>query len=219
VRARRGTIIGACVVGAYAALLVVVGVSAVVAGSDDDLAAGRFVSAYERSQLATYSMKGTYTRRSVSTDAEISSPVVEAQRPPERLRAQFGGVQGQIGDQLVVCGAVRGATTGKRCTWSRVAPYKDLVAQQVAVVRTYLSGDDPLYEVVQDGRCFDLRRTRYDPRPPYGEAARLCFDSETGALERIRVRNTGVVDETVATELRPTVVDADLVPPEPPPGS
>src|SRR5689334_8758061 len=105
-RARRGTIVGVAVVVAYAALLAVVAVTAVRGESADDLDAGRFVSAYQRSQLATYSLTGSYTRRSLSTGASLSSPVVEAQRPPDRLRTQFDAVQGQLGDRLVQCGPV-----------------------------------------------------------------------------------------------------------------
>jgi hypothetical protein len=216
-RARRGSITGVAVVVGYALLLAVVAVVALRGEDSRDLAAGRFVSAYEHSRLGTYAMEATFTRRSISTDAAISSDVVEAQRPPNRVRAQFGGVQGQLDDITFVCGPVVDSSTGKRCAFSKVAPFDEVVADDVAVVRSYVGGDDPLYTVVQDGGCFSLRRTRYDPRPPYGEEARLCFDRTTGALVRARIRNTGVIDETNAVEVRPHVGDSELRPPEPVP--
>jgi hypothetical protein len=200
---------------AYAVLIAVVAVVAVRGDHAEDLAAGRFVSAYERSRLATYSLEATFTRQSISTDAAISSEVVEAQRPPRRVRSQFGGVDGQIDDVSFVCGPVADASTGRRCAFSKAAPFDDVVADDVAVVRSYVGGADPLYTVVQDGRCFSLRRTRYDPRPPYGESAQLCFDRRTGALVQARIRNTGVIDETKATTARAQVGDDELEPPEP----
>ncbi len=213
-RARWGTVLGVVAVVAYAALLAVTAVTSRRDAVEIDASAERFVAAYERSLRTTYALEGTFTRRSVTTDGKISSEIREAQRPPKRRRDQFGGVSGRDGRRVFLCDAERAGATGDRCAYAVYDSYEDNVVSQVGVLRLYFKGDDPLYTVVKDGECFELRRTRYDPRPPYGEAARLCFDAVTGALARVRVENTGVIDETIATEIRTVVTDAELEPPD-----
>ena len=77
-----------------------------------------------------------------------------------------------------------------------------------------MTGDDPLYEVSagERVRCWRMDRTRYDPRSGYGEAAELCFDETTGALESIRIDHGRIVETTVYDDISAQVTDADLEP-------
>jgi hypothetical protein len=205
--------VGAAALVAYAILLVATAITSRRDAAEVDASADRFVAAYERSLQATYALEGSFTRRSVTTENQIGSEFTEAQRPPSRRRDQFGGVSGRDARRVFSCDAERAGAAGDRCAFAPVLDYEDEVAERVTVLRQYFDDADPLYTVVEDGECFELRRTRYDPRPPYGEAARLCFDRATGALARVRVENTGVIDETIATEIRSAVTDAELEPP------
>jgi hypothetical protein len=67
--------------------------------------------------------------------------------------------------------------------------------------------------VVADGDCFELSQVRPLPAPPYGTAARFCFDDETGAITYIRVERDEATDVTEATSVRAEVRDSDLRPP------
>lgn len=206
------TVAGTAAVLGYLALLIIAAVSArsgvALQGTS---AAASFVDAFERSRLATYAMEGTFVRRSETTGDHITSPFFEAQRPPRRIVNEFGGVQGRVDDQPLLCGAKPDAKPG--CSLGPPGThYTEWVAEQVAVLRTYVDGAKPLYEVVAEGRCYNLRQTRYQPLSPYGEQARLCFDEATGALARLRVDHGGVVDDRRATTIRPQATDAELEP-------
>lgn len=222
-RARRGLVVGWLLVIAYAVGLVVI----VVTTSDGELrpgdrpddgtAATAFIDAWERSRRATFVRTGTFERRREETGAVIASEDVLAQRPPQRLHRQLGGVEGREDDQLVVCPAPPPDTPAAAC---RLGPpggptYAEAVAAEVAGLRSILVDPDPLYAVVgaDEAGCFELAQLRSDPRAPFGTEARFCFDATSGAPGASRVDYGGGIVELIAvTEIRTDVTDADLRP-------
>jgi len=216
-------VLGWVVVAAYTAALVLVGVTT-TDGSlrpgdrpDDGAAAARLIDAWERSRTATFLRSATFERRSEVTGAVISSEDVLAQRPPQRIHRQLGGVDGRDDDRLVVCAAPPAGETGGVCQLG--APggptYAEDVAEELADLRALLQRPDPLYAVAdgdEDG-CFELAQQRSDPRAPFGTEAQFCFDAATGAPTNSRVRyEGGIVEVVTVTEIEIVVTDGDLRP-------
>jgi hypothetical protein len=222
-RARRGVVVGWLVVGLYATALVLVAVSTTDGElrpgdrPDDGRAARELIVAWERSRTATFVRFGTFERRSDVTDAAIASEDVLAQRPPQRLHRQLGGVDGRDDDRLIVCPALPADEGAGECYLGDPGgdTYDEDVADELAGLRSILEGTSPLYAVARGDRsgCFDLAQVRVDPRAPFGIEARFCFDADTGAPAESRVRYEGGIVEVVAvTEIRSEVTDDDLRP-------
>ena len=222
-RARRGLIAGWVIVGLFAAAIVVVfattpdgGVQPGDRAGDDD-AASDFVEAWERSRQATFVRTGTFERRSDVTDAAISSEDLLAQRPPERLHRQLGGVDGRDDRRIIVCPAQPGDDGDPAdCVFGEPAgaTYDEDVADEVAALRTLVEGATPVYAVERAGDgCFALEQLRNEPRAPFGIEASFCFDDATGAPTDSQVRYAGGIVEVIAvTSITGTVDDADLQP-------
>jgi hypothetical protein len=222
-RARRGFVIGWLVVGCYAAALVVAAVTtddaALHPGDrvDDGVVAEGFIDAWERSRTATFVRTGTFERRSDVTGSAISSEDVLVQRPPQRLHRQLGGVEGRDDRRLLVCPSAPTASTPKGCTLGEPSgpSYAEDVDNEVAALRTLLTGEAPLYAVGpgSEAGCYDLVQRRVEPRAPFGREARFCFDEATGAPMNSRVAyEGGIVEVVVVTDLRAEVTDEDLEP-------
>lgn len=222
-RARRGVIVGWLVVALYAAALVVVGVTttdgALRPGDrpDDGAAATDLIDAWERSRTATFVRLGSFERRSDVTGAAIASEDVFAQRPPQRLHRQLGGVDGRDDDRLVVCPARPAGDDASACYLGEPGgdTYEEDLAAELAGLHSILEGATPLYAVARADRdgCFDLAQQRSDPRAPFGIEAQFCFDADTGAPTNSRVRYEGGIVEVLAvTEIRSEVTDDDLRP-------
>ena len=223
-RARRGLVIGWLVVAAYAAALVTVTATT----SDGDLRPGdravdpdavdELVEAWERSLRATFLRVGSFERRSETTGAVISSEDVLAQRPPQQIHRQLGGVDGRDDRRAILCPSQPDPDRAgqPRCSFTgpTLPPYEQDVEQEVAALRSLLEGPAPVYAVEPAGDgCFDLAQQRVEPRAPFGIEARFCFDEGTGAPAGSRVRYAGGIVEVVAvTRVTPEVSDADLEP-------
>jgi hypothetical protein len=211
VRARRGLVAGWSVVVAYAALCA--GVT-IVALNDDDAVRGEqaidgFLDAWERYRSGTYLLEANAVRVSDTTGARLPSRLVLAQRPPDRVVRQHGGITGRLGDQVLTCGA---RPNRPRPTCSLGPPgrsFDDAVAREVDILRTYVTGERPAYHVAGRGDCYFLTRLRPIPSP-LGDEARFCFDGDTGATRLVRVDFGDVLSVTEATEIRGTVTDKDL---------
>lgn len=222
-RARSGPLLGRLAVVAWAALLALTAAAEIRAPDRDrtetepgPAAAEALVEAWARSRRATFVTTGTYERRSDVTGAAITSEDVVAQRPPQRLHRQLGGVEGRDDDRLLVCPAPPPGEDPAPC---RLGPeggptYDESVEREVEGLRSMLLGPDPLYAVAGDGAgCFELDLRRPDPRAPFGIDASFCFDPATGAPAGSRVRHEGGVEEiVVVTDVRTDVTDADLEP-------
>ncbi len=191
--------------------------------SNDGGDTGRFVDAWEQSRRGTFVMSAEFVR--TTTDGrELRSTVEWVQRPPDRLIVQFGSASGELDGRPVGCTTDGGGFY--RCGEGEpgAADFDEALAAELAVLRTYVEGDAPLYRVTEDSRaiehraCFDLELDRPIVSPPYGERARFCFDDDTGAPIFLRVERVEATDVTEATDVRAEVTDGDLEPPETAPG-
>lgn len=184
---------------------------------DDGAAAEALIDSWERSRTATFVRTGTFERRSTVTDARISSEDVLAQRPPQRLRRQLGGVDGRDDRRAVVCPSAPVGDAPLPCSLGEPTgpSYADDVASEVAGLRSLVTGASPLYAVAtgDEPGCFDLVQLRVEPRAPFGRLATFCFDPATGAPSNSRVEYAGGIVEIVAvTTIEAEVTDADLRP-------
>lgn len=171
-------------------------------------AADALLVAWERSRTATF-LSGSLLRRTTAAGATIELPVVVAQRPPDRVVSTGSSVSGVVGGESRVCdeqldGLVRCRTfaTGRDAGAD--------VEEELDALAGYLEGDLPLYRVAQDGDCFSLRLARAIHAPPFGQSARFCFDTESGAPSLQRVERAEGTDEVTLLTVRTDVTDADL---------
>ncbi len=176
-------------------------------------AAAAFVDAWERSLTGTYRSVARYERR---RDGEVLvvAEVRTAQRPPLRLVVSGDTVTARDAELETACAV---DIDGRFRCRSAAATTTDAqeVADEVALLATYVEGPDVLYRVQRSegSGCFDLELVREIDSPPYGRSARFCFDDDTGAVLSSEVHRDTVDDVTVVSELSATVSDADLVPP------
>lgn len=176
-----------------------------------DEAGVQFIDAWERSRFGTFVVESTL-ERTFPDGSGFTSERSVAQRPPDRLERSLGSITSRLDGQVVLC---RTEQQRYRCSSGRAGrSYRALVRDEVEALRSHVEGPVPLYAVAADGACFDLSQVRPLPAPPYGTAARFCFDDETGALTFLRVERDEAVDVTEATSLRAEVRDDDLRPPE-----
>lgn len=173
----------------------------------------RFIEAWRESRSATFVASGTFERFAPSTGARLVSEAYLAQDPPRRVQRELGGVQGRDGDRVLLCPLLPDGETGA-CRFGEPSgtSYAESVDAEVAALAAHVRGDRPLYAVSEGGPgCFDLRRLRFDPVAVYGQAARFCFDPETGAPTLRQVEfDGGVVERVVYTEIRTDVSAGDL---------
>lgn len=205
---------------AVVVLVVLIGVSAVAAVVDDDEAPSTadpeaFLEAWARSRAATYRSVSDFTRTSNSTDAELTDRIIVAQRPPDRLSIDGDGATGIVDGRRLACTYRRRQLACQDAEATRT--YDEDVARQLATLRGYVTGDDPLYTTTaasgQDGDCFTLRLTDADlVAPPLGRTATYCFDPEIGAPTRISIERDEADDDTRVVSLSDEVTDAHLDP-------
>lgn len=158
------------------------------------------VEAWERSRQASYAMEGQFER--VTEAGVLESAVFEAQRPPDRLRRAMGGIDGTLDGRTVTCTTDEQGSFG--CAPNgRAVDYQADVDAEVERLDAYVSTDPPLYEVARDGECFLLQQRVAVPDPPYGRRARMCFDTDTGALRFLQVETADATDTFRATSVRP----------------
>lgn len=230
-----GLVVGALAAGAVVASGVLDGDDGTAAGSPgaDDGDAGTvaearaadaaaFIEAYERSRTGTYVVESLFERTFPGGNG-FSSTATIAQRPPDRVERRLGSVTARVDGRVVLCSTT--AAGRYRCQSGRSRrSYRTIVEREVDTLRSYVEGDAPLYGVAADGdpgpsptgaeqTCFDLEQVRTLPAPPYGTAARFCFDDATGALVELRIERDEALDVTTATSVRETVRAADVAPP------
>lgn len=174
----------------------------------DAAAAAALVAAWERSLTGSFTAVSSFERR-LAGGRRVSSEVVVAQRPPDRLVRDGAAATGRLGGRRVTCSAAGGRPLG--CTDGGAAPaYEHDVARELAAVRRLVVGADAPYAVTtQRGGCFGARLRVWSPAPAWGTAAVFCFDPATGAPSLTAITRPEGVDRTVARDIRP-VGDADL---------
>jgi hypothetical protein len=216
-------VIGWVLVGCFAAALVIATVTTEDtplrpgARPDDGAAAEELFAAWERSRTATFVRTGTFERRSDVTGSSITSEDIVAQRPPQRLHRQLGGIEGRDDRRTLSCPSPPEGSPPEPCTLGDPSgpTYDEDVEREVAALRTLVAGDAPVYAVGrgEDEGCFELVQQRVEPRAPFGQEARFCFDPATGAPANSRVAyEGGIVEVVVVTDIRTDVTDADLEP-------
>ena len=199
------------------ALGAVVAVVVVAAGGIGNRAAARpkpeatteFIAAFERSLTATFVTTADYTR--VLDDGRtLESATFIAQRPPDRLQRQFGGITGTVGGHQIMCST----TVDGSFHCGPAAPAADpaqAMSTQIENLHSYFVAP-ALYRVVkgdQDG-CFELTQVRALALAPYGTSAVMCFDAPSGAMSYLEQHLEGAVDTFKAVEIRPFATDQDF---------
>lgn len=170
-----------------------------------------FLDAYRRSLEASYAMEGEFTR-TMSDGRTLQSGLLVAQRPPDRIRRQLGGVSGEIDGFTLNCSTTPEGELS--CAQGVPAPsYREDVEQRVATLASYFDPNSPpLYQVWRNGPgCFRLDLLRAVPDPVYGDFTIMCFDDAIGAMTRFELhRGDGSIDLVEAVTVRP-VSDLDFV--------
>jgi hypothetical protein len=175
-------------------------------------AARAFLAAWERSRLATFVVRSDFVR-TLPDGNQLKSNTTTVQRPPDdRLVTGLGSVSGRLNGKIVGCAA---GANGGGCVVGAAAPdYQEQVDAELRVLETYVSGDRPLYQVVDFGdapnQCFRLDLAVELPSPPYGDHALFCFDRATAAPVLTEVQRPEATDVTVAREIRTEIRPEDL---------
>jgi hypothetical protein len=182
------------------------------AGDDRSPAPERFLGAWERSREATYRLEADFRRESNSTGAVLTDHFVVAQRPPDRMSIDRDGATGLVDGRRIACTVA--AAGDLRCRDAQARrTYDDDVTRQLETLRSYVTGDDVLYDVTDgDEGCFVLALARTLPAPPLGERATFCFDPDLGAPTLTRIERVEADDETVTVAVTGEVTDADFDP-------
>jgi hypothetical protein len=171
-------------------------------------AAAQLVAAWDRKLRGTYVVDSTFTR-TLPDGAVLRDGSRLVQRPPDRLVVGLGSVEGRVAGKLVRCGPV----AATQCSpTADAAPYDDDVEAELTTLRSYVTGDAPLYRVVsfEQTHCFRLELAVRVPAPPYGTESMFCFDAATGAPSLSVVRRAEGEDRTEAAAIRGQVTDDDL---------
>ena len=175
---------------------------------DQPDASAAFTTALQRSLEGTYAVEADYTR-TLTDGRTLTSRVFVAQRLPDSIRRQFGGITGTVAGRTVSCSAEIGGQF--HCGASAIAPDSAVTIQQeMSNLATYFA-PPALYRVVSRGRdCFKLTQDRPSVTLPYGSAATFCFDEATGAVRILTQRLEGATDRFEATLVRGEVTAADF---------
>jgi hypothetical protein len=179
-----------------------------------------FLAAYERSRTEELVVAATFTR-TVADGRELQYEQRVVQRPPDdRLVIGAGSATGRIGGRIIRCNTVAGAEP--TCVQGAAAPpYAEEVDAELAALAALIDGPGRAYDLdAADAgddagaggslACFALELRVALLSPPYGSAARFCFDTATGALADVEVVRDDSTDRTVAAEIRTEVTSADL---------
>lgn len=209
--------LGVAAVVAFAGLLLVAGLQTgdrVPSGPtlDTDPAAA-LVDAWASTRTLTHRSIGTIERTNPD-GTRLTVPTEVVQRPPDRLIRGFEEVRGRRDDRELICPAPLGRRRDVRCFLGPPGPsFEEVVAAEIAGFSRLVSGDDPLYDVTRTGaNCWQMVRSRYDPRSGFGQRTELCFDQETGAVRSIDIDHGDVTETTHYDSISTVVSDDDLEP-------
>ena len=209
-----GVVVGAVIVGALAVNDVPSGEpSTPPTPPESQEAAELFVAAWERKLRGTWVARSEFTR-TTATRQTLSGEVHEAQRPPDRMRRGLGSVDARIGGRRIACAPTEAGEV--QCRDGGAAPaYDDEVAAELELLRGYVYGRGRLYAVLaESASCFRLRLVQRILAPPYGDAARFCFQQATGAPLSAEIRRGGTLDVTRAVDIRADPTPTDFAPEE-----
>lgn len=125
------------VVGALAAIaLVATGVLTVPVHRDPRDASTEFLQAWTRSRQGTYVVESEFRRR-LGDGRTLFSASRLAQRPPDRIVRQFGGIDGTVNGHPIICSTDQSGHYSCFAGSQVAAPYDQVVAREVATFRSY----------------------------------------------------------------------------------
>ena len=204
--------IAGAVVGAVVGVLVAV--SLVTSGvlrfppADDPEVAGRFLVAWQRYRMSTFSVAADVTRIR-SDGGRLVTQRLEVQQPPNRIVQEHGSVSGRLEGRAVNCSLDASGAQVCGATGGVVPAWEDEVTEELAVLRGYVSGDDRIYDVTEADGCFELQAVATAVDLPYGQSARFCFDERIGALVQLDRQLDGDIREELRSVAVTGVVNPD----------
>lgn len=182
----------------------------------DPEAAAELLVAWERWRNATFVTSGTWTRELDDGSEPLVGPSYRVQDPPRRLVVRLGATVERIDDAVAACDADEEGFDAPGCVVGvGAASYAERVANEMAVVETYVQGEDRRYDVAfgEDPGCLRAEAEVVTLASPWGRWAEFCFEPRTGALVSSRVRRPSAVDTESLRLVSDVVTDADF--PEP----
>ena len=178
-------------------------------GADHVATVQAFLDAWQRYRNATYTTPMVFERMSRSGQV-LESSSIYTQQPPRRVVRQAGGLLLTAGSASLTCTTVSNQIV---CAPAPATDYETDVANELAIWRTALLGEIPYYRIAQPKTgCFQLDLAVAIPDPPYGDTARFCFDTLTGALVRRQIVRATATDTEEATGIS-TVIPFDAFTP------
>lgn len=181
----------------------------------DPDAAAELLVAWERWRTATFITSGTWTRELDDRSEPLVGPSYRVQDPPRRLVVRLGATVERIDDLVAACDADADGFDAPGCVAAEGAlTYDERVAREMAVVATYVEGDDRRYDVAfgPEPGCLRAEVEVVTLAAPWGRWAEFCFDEGSGALLSSRVRRPSAVDTESLRLVSDIVTDADFAP-------
>jgi hypothetical protein len=179
-------------------------------GIPSEEAALEFVDDWRRMREGTWVVDATFTR--VRADGQsITGEIHEAQRPPERVRVEFGTSRIERENEIVVCAPDTDDAKGECRSSPNNEDYEAAVEDDLRRIRTLVVGPASQYGVAKSTeRCYVLQATSSQASSTWGERSTFCFDDKTGAIERTEIVRGDVTDATVARSISSKVDDSEF---------
>jgi hypothetical protein len=165
-----------------------------------DQAAQAFVSAWRNMVYGTWSVRSTYTRQ-ITGGPTYRTNLHNVQSPPDYLNESGTSTSASINGQLYVCASVNQSSVSACRDIGNAPPYSVYAQNRINAVRA-LVGEARTYSVESENSdCFQLFLNAGRTANTWGNHARFCFDSRSGAMVSSAIDQTGVSDVTVADQI------------------
>jgi hypothetical protein len=179
--------------------------------SHDSEAAAVFLLDWERWRTATFVSEGTWTRRLDGVDEPLTGSHYTAQDPPRRLVVRLGATIEQVDNQIATCNSSNEEIVAPVCVAGTGMSYDQRVSVEMALVRGYVTGESREYDVrLGENGCYQLEIVQPRLASPWGKWSEFCFDAESGALRRAKVRRQSATDVELIISISTDVSDADF---------
>lgn len=162
------------------------------------MAAGAFLASWERRITGTWAVDLRYVR-TLPDGRELVGTSFEAQQPPLRVRSTFGSIRAETADSVVLCSGSTDQSTTLTCHRNgSLPPFDTRVQRELASVRQLVRGEERAYDVAMDGTCYRLESRPTSAPLLWGQRARFCFDSATGAPLEVTTERPSNTDSYTA---------------------